>query len=73
MVAALLSVLPDKMRKPSKPRWTQRQLGMLVASKEVAIIVDKAAPNADIEQSASMEVDRTVASSRAKNSHEHKA
>ena len=31
MVVALWSVHPDIMRKPSKPRWMQRQLGMLVA------------------------------------------
>jgi hypothetical protein len=41
--------------------------------KEVANIVDKAAQIADVEQSATMEVDGTVASSRAKNSRKRNA
>ena len=41
--------------------------------KEVANIVDKAAPITDVQQSASMEVDGTLAPSRAKNSRKRKA
>ncbi len=41
--------------------------------KEVADIVDKGAPITDVEESASMEVDGTLAPSRAKNSRNRKA
>ena len=39
MVVALLSVLPDKMRKPSKSSSTQRQLGMLVARRLLTLVI----------------------------------
>jgi hypothetical protein len=39
MVVAKLSVLPNGMRKPSKPRWIQRQLGMLVARRLLTSLI----------------------------------
>jgi hypothetical protein len=73
MVVALLSVHPDKMRQSSKPRWMQRQLGMLVARRLLTSLTTMLLPITDVEQSAHIEVELTLAPSRAKNSRKRKA